>query len=319
MKGLLFSLLLISSFVLRANIGQREYAEFVRRPLLVVLDKEDTTVKDNQEYNDAVVKNNALIKQLMPVYWQIKNPSIQYAYLDEASELVKANPNKYSVLAFGKYGVTTAAQTKNVMALRAKLVGDDLKKSLQHETKYDILSYVFGQWPADPGVRREKDASMLSVAVLSSEVTPIALERALHMFDRYITPLADGKSITDIVNPTANYAKLKTKQLLIPAEYLEIAPSAVAKDYPNRYDVLSREEIEKKIKAKVKGSAYIDFMFSDRLHREIFIIVDCETGDILASCPMNTNPSTGYMAAVQALIGWHFKAFMNESEQLYFF
>jgi hypothetical protein len=261
-----------------------ELAEENPKELKKLSKKGDQAVK---EYKDNISEHNERLKQLIPKYWPFEN-EILFKKTGEVDAVVKSKNTNYLILDC-RYSEeiresVSVYYTIDVytMVLYYAEYGNKLRKRYSVDTNDDGRSNL------------RKGGYIFKISMPDYFIYDREVMFALSQFKTFIERAKTEGSVKKITRfgfkiiyaDKANAKHLKEKTLLIPKELLQIDEEKVKEMYAFNYKVVPMAEIGDLLTGDNKEDyAFYQVVWTDKGRYWTFVIVDNETGTILAENP----------------------------------
>lgn len=269
---------------------QKNAQEFLNRTLIVELEEIDKKhvaklkkkgkTQEMKNYIKNIEGYNQLLKKYFQKYWTMT--PVEFKTESEVDEIVKSKNKNYSIFSTG---------------WRAEKRKQGIDVFLEFEV-YSITTYL-----AEKGNRRNKyyidnqgsttlarGPHIFKVSLASRPISETDYKFILEQFQIHtLKAVKIGK--TSALMKGAYYVPkiepelinlLKKKKLSIPKEYIDFGENDIKEVYKYPFEITTIEKEEKLILGKNEKYAYINYVWSDKQQYFAFVVVDIESGNILA-------------------------------------
>jgi hypothetical protein len=295
MKNIFFFLIMCSCISINTYAQfsypiQKVAIEFQKRTLIVELQEKDEKYmtklkkKDGEEAVDNYVSNidnyNRLVKESFPKYW--KTTPFEFKTKEETDDIVKSGDKKYAVFSAGWRAEKRKQGTDMYIEFEVYCFTIYLAEKAKKRDKYYSDNQGSMNITRGPHVFK---LSLASKPVSEADFKFIIQQFQLHTEKATTIGKTGGIWKTAFFIPDISFkAKkiLKEKKLSIPKDYIDFGEPEIKEVYKHPFELTASEKEEQLILDDSIEYAYINYVWSEKQQYWAIIVVDIESGEILA-------------------------------------
>jgi len=257
--------------------------------------------------------NNALI-QSFDDKWTFT--SVEFFKSSEISQILKDKNENYVYLFQGNAIKEDIRTRKTYTHSNGRKMDNSFGKII--ESKQDYLAFSFQYYAFKLlSINEEKVKTITRVTFANSELSKIDYIFLVQQLDRLVTYASNGKTANEYYEDVAkNIEKIKSSKLILLNEFFKEKDLKKMPKYLNiQYELVDYEAYENAIINHEKGTTHIKIIWNDFLGLYVWIVVDSESGKILAQTSFGGIQFGKHHTANEIIKPKHLKYMTNRTAQ----
>lgn len=307
-RTILLTILLLVNICL-SSFGQFKYPS--KKNMDILADKTLAVELLEGENNESL--NNALI-QSFDDKWTFTN--VEFFKSSEISQLLKDKNEDYVYLFQGNANKEDIRTRKTYTHSNGRKADNSFGKII--ESKQDYLAFSFQYYAFKLlNINEGKAKTITRITFANSELSKIDYIFLVQQLDRLVTYAYNGETANDYYGDIEkNIEKIKSSKLILLNDFFkEKDLNKMSKFLDIPYELVDYESYENTIINQEKGTTHIKIIWNDFQGLYVWIVVDSESGKILAQTSFGGIKFGKYHTANEIIKPKHLKYMTNRTAQ----